>query len=62
MVGKRCIMKKEINMRCNVKNTIKEKTETNETKSRINTDPFGSWTGVVEGDVHEKPVQDVDDL
>ncbi len=33
------------------------------TDTRINTDPFGSYTGVpTEGDGHEKPVQDVDDL
>lgn len=33
------------------------------TKSSINTDPFGSYTGVpTDGDGMEKPVQDVDDL
>lgn len=30
--------------------------------SRIITDPFGSWTGVVEDDYFDKPIQDVDDL
>ena len=28
----------------------------------IDTDPFGSWTGVPTDDYFDKPVQDVDDL
>ena len=32
------------------------------TKDGINTDPFGSWTGVSTDDPYEKPVQDADDL
>ena len=32
------------------------------TKNGINTDPFGSWTGVSTDDPYEKPVQDADDL
>ena len=30
--------------------------------TKIITDPFGSWTGVVEDDFFDKPIQDVDDL
>ena len=30
-------------------------------KEKIETDPFGSYTGVTK-DPHEKPVQDADDL
>ncbi len=30
--------------------------------NRINTDPNGSWTGVVPDNPNEVPVQDVDDL
>ena len=30
-------------------------------KSRIDTDPLGSWTGTPD-DQNEKPIQDVDDL
>ena len=29
---------------------------------KINTDPFGSWTGVPTDDPYEKPIQDADDL
>ena len=32
------------------------------TKDGINTDPFGSWTGVSTDDPYEKPIQDADDL
>ena len=32
------------------------------TKDDINTDPFGSWTGVCTDDPCEMPVQDADDL
>ena len=28
----------------------------------INTDPFGSWTGVPTDNFFDKPIQDVDDL
>ena len=43
------------------KNTDKKHNDEN-SKDRINTDPFGSWTGVVLNDTKELPVQDVDDL
>ena len=36
-------------------------TQRNEYKSGIITDPDGSWTGTPEN-IHEVPVQDVDDL
>ena len=32
------------------------------TDGGINTDPFGSWTGVSADDPYEKPIQDADDL
>ena len=32
------------------------------TNNGINTDPFGSWTGVPTDDPYEKPIQDADDL
>ena len=32
------------------------------TRGEINTDPFGSWTGVSTDDPYEKPIQDADDL
>ena len=32
------------------------------TRDSINTDPFGSWTGVCTDDPYEKPIQDADDL
>ena len=28
----------------------------------INTDPFGSYTGIVTDDIYDTPVQDADDL
>ncbi len=31
-------------------------------EGRINTDPFGSWTGKATDNIYEEPVQDVDDL
>lgn len=31
-------------------------------QSKINTDPFGSWTGVPTDDPYERPIQDADDL
>ena len=40
----------------------KDITPTFSTKDGINTDPFGSWTGVSTDDPYEKPIQDADDL
>ncbi len=39
----------------------KSKTET-KGNTTINTDPFGSWTGIVEDNIYDEPIQDVDDL
>lgn len=44
----------------NYKNKQKKRSE--ESKNRIITDPFGSWTGISTDDVLEMPIQDVDDL
>ncbi len=61
-------MKREINMRSNCKDkngeqgsVIKGSPDV-KTDSKIDTDPFGSWTGVSTEDPYDKPVQDVDDL
>ena len=59
-------MKREVNMIYNgYKNEKKQGTDLQKKRGeeeRINTDPFGSWTGVPTDDVYEKPIQDVDDL
>ena len=59
-------MKREINMR---KVTEKHNFESNmenksimSTEGRINTDPFGSYTGFPTENPNERPVQDADDL
>ncbi len=44
----------------NTKNKIKA--YDNPDKESINTDPFGSWTGIDTENRYEEPVQDVDDL
>lgn len=59
-------MKREVNMRTDVKDkekTWKKDSNTkNTTCDNIITDPFGSWTGTDITNQYEKPVQDVDDL
>ena len=66
-------MKREVNMRTPIENmkgnsSSKKKAPTpindpqKEKESRIISDPLGSWTGVPMDDVHDKPVQDADDL
>jgi len=55
-------MKREVNMRHQCVENVKDKENTKPRKEGIVTDPFGSWTGVVNDDIHDKPVQDVDDL
>lgn len=40
----------------------KEKSFKNGAKMRSEDDAFGSYTGVVLGDCHDKPIQDADDL
>lgn len=59
-------MKREINMIFNEykneKNSTAGTKDKREEKPRINTDPFGSWTGVPTDDKYDKPIQDVDDL
>ena len=50
-----------INENCLDKENVKKAKMS--TKSSIDTDPFGSYTGVpTDGDGMEMPVQDVDDL
>ena len=44
------------------KTDISPVTMTVSTEQEINTDPFGSYTGVPTDDPYEKPVQDADDL
>ena len=55
-------MKKEINMRKEL--TKKEKGSAFNLKadSAINTDPYGSYTGVSTDNKYERPIQDADDL
>ncbi|MBR2344123.1 MAG: hypothetical protein IKA64_07710 [Clostridia bacterium] len=60
-------MKREINMRRGGEGHTEKQHTKNEgakmsTDERINTDPFGMWTGVPTDDKYEKPVQDADDL
>ena len=43
--------------------SINNATAEDERECRIETDPFGSYTGVCAGDdIYDEPVQDVDDL
>ncbi len=61
-------MKREINMRSNCKDKSEKQGSVIKGSpgvkpdSKIDTDPFGSWTGVSTEDPYDKPVQDVDDL
>ena len=55
-------MKKQNNARSGASENKIKKSEAIDKENRIITDPFGSWTGVVEDNIYEKPVQDVDDL
>ena len=49
-------------MKNNEKKTGKATNTEPSVQSRINTDPFGSYTGVDTENKYEIPVQDVDDL
>lgn len=64
-------MKREVNMRSapdhmSVGADKAKKNNSNaarmQTDERINTDPFGSYTGVPTEGKNEKPIQDADDL
>ena len=52
-------MKKEENSNKNKKEKLPSEKES---RSSINTDPFGSYTGVDTENKYDIPVQDVDDL
>lgn len=55
-------MREKVNMSAiKNKNTDKKHNDEN-SKDRINTDPFGSWTGVCKDDRYDLPIQDADDL
>lgn len=51
-------MKREINMHT----TSHDNKDKMKEQERIDTDPFGSWTGTPTDNPFDKPVQDVDDL
>ena len=55
-------MKREVNMRRQCIENAKDKENTTPLSEGIITDPLGSWTGIVIDDIHDTPVQDVDDL
>ncbi len=58
-------MKREVNMRHipNKKNAPLSEPSDMKEQGSIITDPNGSYTGVpLDGDVYDRPVQDVDDL